>query len=232
MAKIKYSALVSDMRGKLNGSVASKNRFGSYFRNKVTPVNPETTFQQNARSRFGSLSSEFKSLTASAISAWNESAKNFPVTNIFGDQVFLTGQMLYNRLNGNLLKLSLPKVDTAPVPVSFPALQVQAVQADAGGGDITIFLLSPATIPANMDVVVYATRPLPRTRSFLKNEYRMVNNEQAPFVVDDNQVTITDAYNDRFGFAQAGDKIGVRIALVSKVNGQQSVPAEFITFAE
>ena len=42
MAKILTTAIVADIRNKLNGSVFSKNRYGAYVRTKVTPVNPQT----------------------------------------------------------------------------------------------------------------------------------------------------------------------------------------------
>ena len=49
MAKILMTAIVADIRNKLNGSVFSKNRYGAYVRTKVTPVNPQSTAQQNTR---------------------------------------------------------------------------------------------------------------------------------------------------------------------------------------
>lgn len=228
MAKIKYSALVSDMRGKLNGSVASKNRFGSYYRNKVTPVNPQTVFQQNARQRFGALSSQFKSLTNSQVNAWNESAQNFPFTNIFGDQVFLTGQMLFNKLNGNLLKVGQPTITSAPTPVSFPEFIVAGINVTAGTQDVAIDITGLPVIPAGMSLVVYATRPVPVTRNFLKNEYRQLDGE-----IDwtGGVINISDAYNSRFGDFLSGQKIGVRLALVANENGQQSVPVEVVGVA-
>lgn len=48
MAKIKFGMMMTDARGKLGGQVFSKNRSGSYVRTKVTPVNPQTTTQQNS----------------------------------------------------------------------------------------------------------------------------------------------------------------------------------------
>lgn len=228
MAKIKYSALVSDMRGKLNGSVASKNRFGSYYRNKVTPVNPQTVHQQNARQRFGALSSQFKSLTNSQVSAWNEAAQNFPVTNIFGDQVFLTGQMLFNQLNGNLLKVGESISTTAPSPATFPEFIASAGTASAATQTIEIGIPALEDQPAGYSLVVYATRPVPVTRNFLKNEYRFLDGE---WYWADNAIEIGDGYGPRFGLFTAGQKIGVRLALVDNETGQQSVPLEVVIIA-
>ena len=53
--KIKWGALVVDGRGKLGGHVAAQNRGGSYLRTKVTPSNPQTTFQTGVRSMGGCI---------------------------------------------------------------------------------------------------------------------------------------------------------------------------------
>ena len=55
--KIKYSALVMGVSGKLNGSVGATNKGGAYLRNKGVVSNPNTPAQAAVRSRFGSLSS-------------------------------------------------------------------------------------------------------------------------------------------------------------------------------
>ena len=67
MAKIKMTAIVADMRNKLNGSVFSRNRGGAYIRTKVTPINPQTAAQVQARSLLTSLSQGFRSLSQAQI---------------------------------------------------------------------------------------------------------------------------------------------------------------------
>jgi hypothetical protein len=49
--KVLYGQIISEARGKLGGLVASKNTYGNYMRNKVTPANPQTTEQVAARNR-------------------------------------------------------------------------------------------------------------------------------------------------------------------------------------
>lgn len=232
MAKIKYSALVSDMRGKLNGSVASKNRFGSYLRNKVTPVNPQTDAQQNARQRFGNISSAFRALGAAGVTAWNDAAKNFPVNNIFGDQVYLSGQQLFNQLNGNLLKIGGEISTAAPEPVSFPNYSIDASGAGvtAGGpAEWSLVISDLAEDPTGMRLAVYATRPLPASRSFIKTEYRFLGSFTAPEASED--LDIAARYYSRFGAIEEGAKVGIRVALVSEATGQQGVPQEVVLVA-
>src|SRR5690606_27930634 len=50
--KVQFSGLgVVAGSGKIQGTVAARNRSGAYLRVKVTPVNPQTTYQQAARQR-------------------------------------------------------------------------------------------------------------------------------------------------------------------------------------
>lgn len=226
MAKIKYSALVSDMRNKLNGSVMSKNRYGSYVRNKVTPVNPQSSFQQNARQILGNLSSSFRELTASQIAAWNAKSKDFPFTDIFGDIRHLTGQTLFVKLNANLEKLALPRVSDAPDPVGFPQYDILSGTAKLNQNG-SIAEVNFETGIEDLDnlpgytTVVYATRPMSKSISFVKNEFRFVGIGEPDLL---GSVSITTAWTNRFGTAKEDEVIHIKFALVSNATGQQGVP--------
>lgn len=224
MAKIKFSALVSDMRNKLNGSVMSKNRYGSYVRNKVTPVNPQTNYQQAARQLLGSLSSQYRGLTQAQRLSWINGAGNFPFTDIFGDVRHLSGQTLFVKLNTNLVNAGAATIDTAPLPVGVPELLIEGVTVEATAGVISDLSLavSEATIPVGYALAVYATPPLPASIQFVKNRYRYIG----VATVTAGEADILAAYSARFGTAAAlGEQVHVRVALISTSTGQQGVPS-------
>ena len=104
MAKILLTHIAADIRGHAGGTVFSKNTFGNYIRNKVTPVNPNTVAQALVRSRFTSISQDWKGLTEAQRQAWNQGAINFQNTDIFGNSVPLTGFNLFTP-GGRLLVL-------------------------------------------------------------------------------------------------------------------------------
>lgn len=222
MAKIKYSALVSDMRNKLNGSVMSKNRYGSYLRNKVTPVNPQTAFQQQARQSLGNLSSSFRELTAGQIKSWNGAGVNFPFTDIFGDIKHLTGQTLFVKLNANLEKVGSPRIMQPPLPTGFPEIALSDFEynVDVDETGSAVFDILPAVIPAGYKLVVYATEGISRAVSFVKNRYRFIGS----FTPAGGNLDIFDAHTARFGVPLVGEVVHIRCALVSTTTGQQSVP--------
>lgn len=67
--------LLGELRGKLGGTVFSRNKSGAIVRAKVTPVNPQTVRQQTARFRFGNASILFQNLSVNAKSCWETFAK-------------------------------------------------------------------------------------------------------------------------------------------------------------
>lgn len=232
MAKIKYSALVSEMRNKLNGSVASKNRYGNYLRNKVTPVNPQTSFQQAARQRLGNLSASWRELTQAQRNSFIDGTQNMPVTDIFGDIQHLSGQALFIRLNGNLEKVGQPRIDVMPELVGFPEVAITSVTATATAGALTALEVDTAingaanaAIPAGYSLAVYATDAVPAGIEFVKQRFRFLGTATQ---TADEPLDLTAQWNARFGAIQSGARIFVRLALVANSSGQQSVPVEGI----
>ncbi|MEX0594916.1 MAG: hypothetical protein WD512_00315 [Candidatus Paceibacterota bacterium] len=64
-----------ELRGKIGGTVYSRNKSGAYARAKVTPVNPQTVRQQTARYSFGNNSILFQNLSVSAKDCWETFAR-------------------------------------------------------------------------------------------------------------------------------------------------------------
>lgn len=223
MAKIKYSALVQEMRNKLNGSVLSKNRYGNYVRNKTTPVNPQTSFQQNQRARLSSVSQAWGGITTAQRMGFADLADNHPFTDIFGDQKRLDGKAMFAKLNLNLLSAGQATLTDAPVFSNTPFIAAENSTASvANGVEVD---LSEATVPAGYTMVFEATPPLPATINFVKNRYRSLGSAVAAASVAD----ITTIYNDRFGAVAAGDVgkvVHIRAFLVDNTTGQTSIATE------
>lgn len=220
MAKVKYSALVSDMRNKLNGSVLSKNRAGNYIRNKVTPVNPQTASQQANRQQLGSLSSSWNGLTESQRASWRSAVSSFPYTDIFGDRKELDGKSLMIKLNLNLLNAGQAQITSAPASVAIPELAITSGAATVADG--VSLVITPATIPTGYSLLVYATPPVNGGVYFVKNRYRLLGTATATA----GAVDLETLYNDKFGALSAGDTgkaVSVRCALVSNTTGQLGV---------
>jgi hypothetical protein len=219
MAKILMTAIVADIRNKLNGSVFSKNRYGSYIRTKVTPVNPQTTAQQNVRNRLATNSQAWRGLTESQRNGWITAASSFPTTDIFGNPKILSGNALYVSLNNNLAVIGAALITDAPSPVSIPALSIVSLTADISSSTFDIdFLQSP--IPAGVAMVVEATPQVGPGISFVKNLYRNVNSFAA---ATNSPIDLFADYVAKFGALTLGQKVFVRCFYVSTVTGQAGI---------
>lgn len=225
MAKIKYSALVSDMRNKLNGSVMSKNRYGSYVRNKVTPVNPQTSFQQAVRQRLSNLSSSWGGLTEAQRAGWEALAPSLPFTDIFGDTKELSGQVLFVKLNSNLLKIGESMLSVAPESDAIPPLAIDSVTATETTGSLVSLdlTLSQASVPAGFEMCIYATPAVQPGKSFVKNLFRYIGSTAT---ITTGSFDALSLWSARFGTVAPGQKIFVRVALVSTDSGKQGIPSQ------
>lgn len=208
---------MTDGRGKLGGQVASKNRSGSYIRTKVTPVNPNTSFQSAVRQRLGMLSSAWGALSESQRLAWNESANSgqWNKTDIFGDASRPTGKNLFTGVN--LIRLEttgqfLPKL---PIKADFTQFFLDQVRAGVGSGvavDVTF-----ATAPAvGTYLQIEATTSVSPGRYYLKNLFRSIVSTDV-LAAGANVVDITDGYEERFGAlgsTNVGQRVGFRVRQV------------------
>ena len=218
--KAKFGAIVVDGRGKIGGHVASKNRSGSYFRTKVTPVNPSSTAQVTIRNRFSALSQGWRSLSAAQRAAWNAAVGDFSRTNIFGDLINPSGFNLYQRLNNNLVRIGESAIDTPPTPASIVDIVIGAVSMAAAAG--TASLAYTVGADATSEIEVWATPPLSPGVSFVKSEYRLITQVTANTA---SPLDFATAYVAKFGAITGaeGQKVFVKTVAISTVTGQAGV---------
>lgn len=213
--KAKFGSIVVDGRGKLGGHVYSKNRGGAYVRTKVTPVNPQTSFQSAVRAIFTFLSQGWRSLTEGQREAWNGAVENFQRTDIFGDIKKPSGINLYMRLNQNILNAGGTAIDTPPSPDVTPELLTISSVPDSSPQTLSL-VFGPSPVPADQAYVVEATPPISPGKSFIKNQFRVVATIPAAGATPNNLLA---AYTAKFGALVGGQKIGIRVRAVNLLTG-------------
>lgn len=218
--KIKFGAIVTDGRGKLGGHVLAKNRSGNYMRTKVTPVNPQTTFQQAQRSALGSLSSGWSGLTEAQRQAWNGAVGSFQSTDIFGDLKSPTGKNLFTGLNRNLLNSGQSIINDPPNPEEVPNASITAAAYSLAGTSFDVVTDGGTT---GAFIQMWATPPLSPGTSFVKNRLRLVET-----VAGGASITadIHTAYVARFGTPPVGSNVYVGIRVIN-AGGEAGVRSTF-----
>lgn len=173
MALIKFGAGISEMRGKEGGVIYSRNAAGAYIKAKVSPVNPQTSFQNTQRSLMGNLSQAWAGLTGSQKDAWDNLGAQVTRINRFGDSMTYTGFSLFVRLNRNANLCGTALITAAPSIDSPPVLELGTVTIAKTGPVFTV-AFTPDPVPAGYKLAFYATNNIITGRRFVKNFYRLV----------------------------------------------------------
>ena len=212
MARIKFGMMMTDARGKLGGQVFSKNRSGAIVRTKVTPRNPQTFAQASARSRLGSFSSGWASLTEEMREGWNSAAAGVTLTNVFGDAYNPSGKNYYVMLNSNLEMTAQTPVTSVP-PFQAPGTVLTALAlVDATEEEFDI-LFTTDDAGTSSEFVYLATKPgSPGIYNF-SGKYVQIATTVGRVPV--SPASLWTAYVARFGVPLSGQKIGFGGFLVS-----------------
>ena len=175
MAKVKYTAIVAQMSGKLAGSVFARGRYGNYIRTLTTGINSNSSLQERVRNLFSSVVNGWYNLSDDDRVAWNRNAGIAAGGSSFGESFKYSGRALFTRLNRNLQEIGEAIITIPPVldPVEeFTSFYVNAVTTP-GTEDMKVNL-SPA-INTGTKVIIYATPILGRAVTYVKPSwYRKV----------------------------------------------------------
>jgi len=203
--------------GAIGGSVVAQSPAGSVVRRKVTPINPQTTAQTNVRTRVATNAQAWaNTLTQAQRDAWNAAAVNFPVKNIWGDVVILSGIALYQRLNLNITLLGGAAISVPPLNSAITGITGATLIANHTGPVLTMTML-PATGAANEKFVFFATPAMSPGRKFVRGSQRFI---QASAIVG-TAISLSAAWiaiNGTFP-AVAGQKISVLTRIGNSVTG-------------
>jgi len=223
MAKVKYGGGVADMRNAFAGQVHSRNTYGNYVRQKVSPVQPRTPRQQQLRSQLSDLAKRYSTvLTDEQREAWISFAAANPVIDVFGDSITLTGINMYQKINNLRRLMGLPILDNPPADLSVQQPTAAGLSIAYEGTPPTLKIkvtFAPSPAPTGHRVEVWATEPMKPGVMFFSHKLRLLcisgANQASPY-------DITNEYIARFGSPPAGTKIGVEVRFVKEANGAQS----------
>lgn len=223
-ALIKLGAFIEDISGKVGGTIFSRNKGGAYAKNRVVPLNPQSSAQNLVRSKFASLSQNWKNLDEEQRAAWNAITSEYQYVNRLGEQKTLSGKALFQKLNENLLNIDEATIDNPLQPEGTNGIISEedslSILQDAGGTELAEFnwTLNVENPDGNSRYVIEATKPLSAGVSNPSGRFRKID------VVDETTATIGigagSNYVDKFGLPPIGSKVFVRIKPVNVDTGE------------
>lgn len=230
MAKIKLGAFITEIAGKVGGTVFSRNKGGAYAKNRVMPSNPRTTAQQNIRGFFGAMAQQWRALTQAQRESWNELAGTFSLNNSLGDAIRLSGIALFQKLNGNLRSLGNAPILNAPMLAGTDPITINTWEIESDGTDITtnIAVAALATSVPDTEFAVFATAPVSPGVSNLNNRFRLIGHF-ADLTTLNASDSLQTPYKNVFGLPPVGSRVAVQVLPINSVTGENGTPVQAST---
>lgn len=198
MARIKPSALITDIRGKVQGTVFQQSQGGLIIRNNPAPINPSTIPQNVARNISFNLQQRWIALTDAQRIAWQNFATFTPQGQKNNPNRFLNGQQVFIKLNTNRIRYSKVVIDD-PVfqaPSQLP-LQIEIVKSGAG---VTL-QTNVSPVVADQFIILFLTFAVPFSVNSPGNRLKLI-----PFVTTSaTTLDIDDEFIAVFGQTMPDD---------------------------
>jgi hypothetical protein len=205
--------LTDQRHGSVGPVVYQGGRYGTIARARVTPINPRTINQQNARSILAAVASEWRGLTDAVREAWKALAFQMPGK--------LTGFQAYVQLNATLVTCGLPKKEEPPVMPAFGIISCEQLSVD----DTPLVTLKGVTDTLAPDkFIIEAARPVSQGISNVNTNFRaldIIAGHAAPAA----DLDLTEPYTARFGTPKLGQRVSVRITPMK--DGFKGIPLAY-----
>lgn len=209
------SALIGQLSRSQGSTTASRNRFGSYFRNRVTPTNPNTEAQTAQRVLMAGFSEAWRALTDLQRAAWTTLGQSITRQDSLGETYTLTGLQAYVSINRNRAVQGLGSTSTPPLLASIAAITSLVLDAEIGSFELQ---WTPA-LGLNEKLLVEATRQVSAGIGFMpRSEYKVI------LVTAAAQTSPIDTYDEWeaiYGAATDEMRVFYRVAKIN-TNGWKS----------
>jgi hypothetical protein len=172
------SATMTSASGSAGGVTASRNRYGSYFRGRAIPVNPNTSLQQVARTAFKVASSAWNSiLTDTQRQGWSTLAANTPMKNKLGDTVYITGNAMFAKINSPRVNAGEAMVLDAPTTYTATAVWTITADIELDGSGVPLLVVRCTTnatlIDGEFAAKCYTSIAMSPTINFFKGPFQL-----------------------------------------------------------
>lgn len=229
MASIRYSELVSEIRGAAGGVVFSRNANGAYVRNRVKGVAGNSAAQSAQRAAMSAVSTGWRSLSQAQRQSFITGAPSFPYVNRLGETKQYTGQQLFMALNMALSAIGVAPLENCPVPTDVVSQIPNLASAILLAGSIDELNLTFAGNP-NCYGIISASAPQSAGRS----RFAAGGMKQIFSGVIDTGDNYSSFYNAVYSGSSAnvGDVIFLDLKFVNPNTGQSSATQRLVLSIE
>lgn len=220
MALVKFGGGVTSMRGTLAGNIFSRNAGGNYVKQFMIPTNPQTASQLAARAIFSQISTAWSGLTQGQRNGWITRAATIPFENSVGDEYFLSGKGLFQKVNTVAVGIEEAVFEDIPGDSVVPDAPAEYTITASVAGQTILLTSDVANVPADRK---YVTDGAPQSTPAKVNNnslFKRVGFSDEAAVWD--TLDIAGPYIALYGAIVLGQRIEVRSFAFDKINGMFS----------
>lgn len=200
MAQIRWSGLMSEMKGKLNGSIFQGSADGQIMRNRKSGGGRNTLLWRDSKADFAYVVKTWRDLSAICRETWEVQRVNWPFVNKFGENYIGSAFQLYVAVN--MRRRRRKKVNECECcPPEIPANVTNGTVTEDVNGNI-LASWTPL-VPQTFEMDIYASLPQTRgVQSVPKRKMliaRTVGHSQGPTLLNPSMT-------EKFGQLRDGQK--------------------------
>ena len=198
MARIKFSALISEIRGKIGGAVFQGNQSGIILRSHSVNVNKKTVSQSNIRNINNRLHVLWNSLTDTQKNKFNLSANFSNTKQKNNNSLSLNGKQFFMKSNFYFLLYNKTPI-TTPV---FRKFFLSPITCYLTFNENILSINVNRVLNANYEFLIFAAS------NVKNNSIKKINNQYRYILVNtttSSQFDITSLYTELFGILPASN---------------------------
>lgn len=215
MAKIKLGALAGQVSGSIGSHCFSRNRAGTYIRNRSIPTKVTNEYTTAVRSILTQCSQAWSGLLESERIAWEEWARLNPVMDRLGERIVLSGLAAHNRLNAIILGAGLTVISAPPTAQNPSPVLTLTPTVDIGSGDQEI-AWTATPLAADHHLVLFGAVTQSTSQKYVENRWKRLLISAAAAV---SPLDIETVLGDRFGTLAVGQFCQFKAAVLQGSTG-------------
>lgn len=150
--------------GSTAGTTSSRNRFGQYRRTRAIPINPNTVYQQTARSRLAQAAAAWRGILQNLRDQWDAYGLAHPRVDSLGQTIYPTGLQCFIGVWAVLAQCGVAMNTTPPADPSWPSAGLSGATMEETDNFNVAFAAPPAT---DEFIAVYSSAALSPGKKFV-----------------------------------------------------------------
>jgi len=215
MAKVKLTAFIGDIRGKIGGSVFVKSAGGLVLRNNTSPVNKNTVSQSDRKNIEAGLQWDWQRLTQRQRDCWVEWTKLNPIPQIRDVDLVINAQQTFLKLNfyRRMAGISIIK------DPNFDTTLIEPIGATVALAPFNIRLVLDRPLNDDLELfILFLTFRVTPTVNNPRTGFRYIKFDQSPGA---SNYPIANSYFDVFGHNPvAGEQLFMKYTTADKLSGK------------